>query len=135
MKTLFKYLAAAFLFCVALNANAQFFGQTFHGSLSFNGKLAHECPAITQGDSADVAVTIFFGDGIFRQKMVLGDFAFNTTTTSGVPVSGVGTFIGNLRGGSLEIHELTIGDPPAGGCDLSGLNIKISMKPSPILST
>ena len=47
MKTLFKYLSAGFLFCAALNANAQ----TFVCNLAFPRDIIAACPPrFTPGD-------------------------------------------------------------------------------------
>src|SRR5437773_11007455 len=89
MKTLFKYLSAAYLFCAARNANAQTNGFTIlEGKLSFSQDLPTACPLLQKGETASVRIYTFDAG---KGKADLGTFAFTTTTTSGVPVTGEGT--------------------------------------------
>ena len=128
MKTMFQYLAAAFLFVAAYDANAQFSFRSYQGTLTIHHSVADQCPFLAQGDQVPITVLVQFGDAIFRRKMDLGDYGFTTTTSSGVPVSGVGRLVADYRSGTLYISELTIGDPAGEHCYLIGLNLKVGVK-------
>jgi len=125
MKTLFKYVSAAFLFCAALNANAQTPVPTYYEcKLSFPSDIVAACPLLQKGDTATIIVSALAG----KAKADLGNFAFTTTTTSGVPVTGEGTLIASTSGGTFHVTALTIGDPLGDHCSFVNLDLSLSAK-------
>ena len=125
MKTLFKYLSAAFLFCAALNANTQAATPTYYEcKLSFPQDIIVACPLLKKGDTAAFLVSAMAG----KAKANLGNFAFTTTTTSGVPVTGEGTLIASSSGGTFHVTALTIGDPLGDSCSFVNIDLSLSAK-------
>jgi hypothetical protein len=126
VKRIWRSLLAVTVLCTAFSASAQFFPRTYEGTLSFNGKLANQCLELNRGDTATISIDVFLGDGIPRRntKWTLWSGEFSTVTTSGVPVSGMGSFVGDYRQGTLYITDLIIGD----SCYFGNLNLKVRMK-------
>src|SRR5207247_1879250 len=127
-------LGAAFLLCAGSPARAQF-GTSFYnfdGALSFPSSLVQQCPLLNPGDTAIIRTQVAFGDyldlNFFRKRKTdLGTRGFFGATASGVPVQGVGHFVGNVKGGTLTVTDLTIGDALVGTCSFSGLSISVKM--------
>jgi hypothetical protein len=125
MKTLFKYLSAAFLYCAALNANAQTPVLTYYEcKLSFPQDMIAACPLLKKGDTA----TCFVSAYATKAKANLGTFAFTTITTSGVPVTGEGTLIASTSGGTFHVTALTIGDPLGDNCSFVNIDVSVNAK-------
>jgi hypothetical protein len=133
-RSLFGALLGATLFlCAGSPARAQGINfYNFDGALSFPSSLISQCALLRPRDTAAIRTQIVFGDfldlNFFRgRKADLGTRGFFGTTASGVPVQGVGHFVGNVKGGTLTVTDITIGDPLAGGCTFSGLSIAVKM--------
>ena len=125
MKTLFKYISAAFLFCAALNANAKIYGLVnYQGKLSFPQDIIAACPLLKKGDTATIYASTF---GLGKIYVNFGTRAFTTTTSSGVPVSGEGTFIANATGGTVYVTAMTIGDPLGANCSFVNINLAVNL--------
>jgi hypothetical protein len=125
MKTLFKYLSAAFLFCAALNANAQTGGFTiYYSTLSFPRDIVAACPLLQRGDTASTVIWA----GASKTKANLGTVTLTTTTTSGVSVTVEGTLVGSTSSGTLYVTALTIGDPLGANCSFVNLNFSVGLK-------
>ena len=125
IKKLIKYLSAAFLFCAALNANAQTPVYTYYEcKLSFPQNVIAACPLLKKGDTATVFVSAIAG----KAKADLGNFAFTTTTTSGVPVTGEGTLIASSSGGTFHVTAMTIGNPLGDHCSFVNIDVSFSAK-------
>jgi hypothetical protein len=125
MKTLIKHLASAFLFCAALNANAQTAVPTYYEcKLAFPSDIIAACPLLKKGDTATIIVSAFPG----KAKANLGSFTFSTAASSGVPVTGQGTLIASTSGGTFVVTALTIGDPLGATYSFVNLNISLSAK-------
>jgi hypothetical protein len=126
VQRIWRGLLAVALLCTAFSASAQIFPRVFEGTLSFPGKMVNECDALNRGDSVNLRIAIFLGDGVPRPsaKWPLREGEFAATTTSGVPVTGYGTFIGSYRSGTLYIHRLTVGD----SCHWEEPNLKVRMQ-------
>ena len=129
MKTLFQYLAAAFLFVAAYDANAQYGFTSYSGMVTFHKSVTDQCPLLAQGDQAPITIFIPTGDFgfLYRHKVDMGAFGFATTTSSGVPVQGVGDLVADFRSGTFYITQITIGDPAGDFCDLAGLNLGVKV--------
>jgi len=125
MKKLFTYLSPVFLFCAALNANAQIPTFTaYECKISFSRDLPTDCPLLQKGDTATFGLTAF----AFKAKTDLGNFTFTTTTTSGVPVTGEGTLIASSSGGTFHVTALTIGDPLGDNCSYVDIDLALNAK-------
>ena len=125
MKTLFKYLSAAFLFCAALNANTQAAGLVnYQGKITFPKEIIAACPLLNKGDTAPIYGSTF---GLGKTKVNLGTLPFTTTTSSGVPVTGEGTLIANATGGTFYVTAMTIGDPLGDNCSFVNINLPVNL--------
>jgi hypothetical protein len=125
VKTLFKYMAATFLFCAAISANAQTLGfTTFQGKLSFPREMVNACPLLQRSDSANV----YLYANATKTTANLGVFGFITDTPSGVLVYGEGTLIANTSSGTFYVTALTIGDPLGANCSFVNLNMPVAVR-------
>src|SRR6266853_2872589 len=79
MKTIFQYLSAALLLIAAHNVSAQYFFNTYSGTLTIKKSLSDQCSLLAQGDQASINIFLSpIGDGgfVFKHRVDLGTFGF-----------------------------------------------------------